>query len=257
MDRQIVTEVADGILRIQINRPEKKNALSVAMYDAMAAAMQQAETDAAVRVVVIHGHPEVFTSGNDLLDFMNVVQQQDEGRPVFKFLKAINDAPKPLVAAVNGPAVGIGTTMLLHCDLVYAGQGSHFQLPFVNLGLCPEAASSLLLPGIIGHQRAAELLLLGEPFSATKAREYGIVTDVVADGEELTTALAAARKLAAKPAASLRVTKMLMKKATTGQAWQRIQEEGEQFGKMVRAPEAAEAFRAFFEKRAPDFSKFD
>jgi enoyl-CoA hydratase/carnithine racemase len=255
MDKHILTEVAEGVLRIQINRPEKKNALSVAMYEHMAAALKQAETDPAIRVVVIHGHPEVFTSGNDLLDFMNA-SQSGGSRPVMDFLKAINDAPKPLIAAVNGPAVGIGTTMLLHCDLVYAAAGSKFQLPFVNLGLCPEAASTLLLPAIIGHQRAAELLLLGEIFSAAKAHQYGLVSEIVAAGEELNAAMGAARKLVAKPPASLRVTKMLMKKAARDAAWQRMQEEGEQFGKMLQSPEAAEAFRAFFEKRTPDFSQF-
>jgi enoyl-CoA hydratase/carnithine racemase len=256
MDKHVVIAAADGILRIQINRPEKKNALSVAMYAQMALALKEAESDPAIRVMVIHGDPQVFTSGNDLVDFMNAAQS-GEGRAVFDFLQAINAAAKPLVAAVNGPAVGIGTTMLLHCDLVYAGEGSKFQLPFVNLGLCPEAASTLLLPRAIGYLRAAELLLLGEIFSAAKAREYGLVTEVVPAGEELDAAMAAARRLAAKPPASLRVTKMLMKKASTGEAWQRMQEEGEQFAKMLRAPEAAEAFRAFFEKRPPDFSKFE
>src|SRR5882762_5823983 len=137
MHKHIVIELSDAILRIQIDRPEKKNALSEAMYEQMAAALEQAGNDPAIHVVVIHGHPEVFTSGNDLLDFVNAAQNT-ESWPVLHFLRAINEAPKPLIAAVNGPAVGIGTTMLLHCDLVYAGEGSRFQLPFVNLGLCPE-----------------------------------------------------------------------------------------------------------------------
>jgi enoyl-CoA hydratase/carnithine racemase len=256
MDKHVLIAAADGILRIQINRPEKKNALSVAMYAQMALALKEAESDPAIRVMVIHGDPQVFTSGNDLLDFMNAAQS-GESRPVFDFLKAINAATKPLIAAVNGPAIGIGTTMLMHCDLVYAAEGSKFQLPFVNLGLCPEAASSLLLPKIMGYQRAAELLLLGEVFSAAKAHDYGLVTEIVPTGEELNAAMAAARKLAAKPPASLRVTKMLLKKTSTDAAWQRMQEEGEQFVQMLHAPEAAEAFRAFFEKRPPDFSKFD
>jgi enoyl-CoA hydratase/carnithine racemase len=255
MDKHVVVAAADGILRVQINRPERKNALSVAMYAQMARALTEAESDPAIRVMVIHGDPQVFTSGNDLLDFMNGAPG-GEGRPVFDFLHAINAAAKPLVAAVNGPAIGIGTTMLLHCDLVYAAEGSKFQLPFVNLGLCPEAASSLLLPRMMGYQRAAELLLLGEIFSAATAHAYGLVTEIVPNGEELNAAMAAARKLAAKPPASLRVTKMLLKKASSDAAWQRMQEEGEQFDQMLRAPEAAEAFRAFFEKRPPDFSKF-
>src|ERR1700674_3003875 len=255
MDKHVVVAAADGILRVQINRPERKNALSVAMYAQMARALTEAESDPAIRVMVIHGDPQVFTSGNDLLDFMNRAPG-GEGRPVFDFLHAINAPAKPLVAAVIGPAIGIGTTMLLHCDLVYAAEGSKFQLPFVNLGLCPEAASSLLLPRMMGYQRAAELLLLGEIFSAATAHAYGLVTEIVPNGEELNAAMAAARKLAAKPPASLRVTKMLLKKASSDAAWQRMQEEGEQFDQMLRAPEAAEAFRAFFEKRAPDFSKF-
>jgi enoyl-CoA hydratase/carnithine racemase len=256
METLIVTDTADHILRIQINRPDKKNAITVAMYTEMAAALDRAAKDSALRVVVIHGHSQVFTSGNDLADFMDASFGIGEDRPVFRFLHAISTAAKPIVAAVTGPAIGIGTTMLLHCDLVYAGESARFQLPFVNLALVPEAASTLLLPAAIGYPRAAELLLLGEAFAAAKAREYGIVTEVLADGEVLNAAMAAARKLAAKPPAALRLSKMLMKKALADAVAKQMREEAEHFGTQRGSPEAAEAFKAFFEKRAPDYSKF-
>jgi enoyl-CoA hydratase/carnithine racemase len=258
MSSLILTEIADSILRIQINRPDKKNALTVAMYADMAAALDRAASDPAVRVVLIHGHPQVFTSGNDLADFMNPPPAGDdrEARPVYRFLLAISGAAKPIVAAVTGPAVGIGATILQHCDLVYAGEGAHFQLPFVNLGLVPEAASTLLIPANLGYQRAAELLLLGESFSAVKAHEYGIVTQVVADSEAVDAATSAAKKLAAKPPAALRLTKMLMKKGAAAAVTKQMLEEGEHFARQLRSPEAAEAFAAFVEKRAPDYSRF-
>jgi enoyl-CoA hydratase/carnithine racemase len=255
MSRRILTEVADGILRIQINRPDKKNAVTDAMYAEMAAALERAAREPAVRVVLIHGHPQVFTSGNDLADFMNPAPA-GEDRPVLRFLRAISSVPQPIVAAVNGHAVGIGTTMLLHCELVYAGEAARFQLPFVNLGLVPEAGSSLLLPVNIGYRRAAELLLLGEPVSAAKAHEYGIVTEVVADSETLDAATRAAKKLAAKPPAAVRLTKMLMKKPAAEAVTNQILEEAEHFVRQLGSPEAAEAFRAFSEKRAPDYSRF-
>jgi enoyl-CoA hydratase/carnithine racemase len=240
----ILTDVADGILRVQIDRPEKKNALTVAMYADLAAALERATGDPAVRAVLIHGHPQVFTSGNDLADFMTP-PPAGEDAPVLRFLGAISGAPKPIVAAVDGPAVGIGTTMLLHCDLVYAGQAARFQLPFVNLGLVPEAASTLLLPATAGYRRAAELLMLGEPFSAVQAQQYGIVTEVVADGETVAAAMQAARRLAAKPPAALRLTKQLMKQPAAEAVAKQIQDEARHFETQLRSPEAAEAFKAF------------
>jgi enoyl-CoA hydratase/carnithine racemase len=251
----ILTEIKDRILRIQINRPAKKNALTVAMYAAMADALEAAETNADVRVVLIHGNAEMFTAGNDLVDFDSSPQREGTP-PVFRFLNAISTAAKPLVAAVTGPAVGIGTTMLLHCDLVYAGQNARFILPFVNLGLCPEAASSYLLPRLVGHQRAAELLMLGEPFTAALAHEIGIVTEVVADAEVIAHAQAMAERLAAKPPASLRATKQLMKAEQGSPIRNAMQAERTQFSSLLVAPEAKEAFKAFFEKRKPDYSKF-
>jgi enoyl-CoA hydratase/carnithine racemase len=209
-----------------------------------------------VRVVLIQGNNEMFTAGNDLVDFDS--NPQREGTPpVFRFLNAISTAAKPLVAAVTGPAVGIGTTMLLHCDLVYAGENARFSLPFVNLGLCPEAASSYLLPRLAGYQRAAELLMLGEPFPANVARDIGIVTAVKPDAEVIGYAALQAQRLAEKPPASLRVTKQLMKAEQSPLVAQVMQAERAQFTSLLSAPEAKEAFKAFFEKRKPDYSKFN
>jgi enoyl-CoA hydratase/carnithine racemase len=251
---QILTRRDGAVLRLQINRPEKRNALTNAMYDEMAAALRDAAGDPGVRVVLIHGQPEAFSSGNDLQDFMHA-PPTGEDSPVGRFIAAISRAPMPIVAAVAGPAVGIGTTMLLHCDLVYAAEATRFQLPFVNLALLPEAGSSLLLPMQIGHLRAAELLMLGEPFPAAKALQFGLVTEVVADGAAaLQAAEAAAAKLAAKPPAALRLTKRLMKGPQAERLTAQVADETRHFVEQLRSPEAAEAFKAFFEKRAPDFS---
>jgi enoyl-CoA hydratase/carnithine racemase len=254
--KNILTENKDGILRIEINRPDKKNALSSAMYQAMADAIRIAESDAKVRVVLIHGKPDLFTAGNDLQDFLDN-PPRDENRPVFQFLYSISQAQKPIVAAVAGAAVGIGTTMLLHCDLVYAAPNARLQLPFVNLGLVPEAASSLLLPALVGYQRAAELLLLGEPFTAQRAKEIGLVTEVVPEEQLFDTAMSQAKKLASKPAASVRLTKRLMKQGQMTAVAQQIKLESDHFGERLASPEAKEAFSAFLEKRKPDFSQFD
>ena len=254
--KPILSETKDGVARIEINRPEKKNALTAAMYKAMADAIHAAESDARVRVVLIHGKTDLFTAGNDLQDFLDN-QPRDDKRPVFQFLYGISQAQKPIVAAVAGVAVGIGTTMLLHCDLVYAAPNARLQLPFVNLGLVPEAASSLLLPALVGYQRAAELLLLGEPFGAQKAKDIGLVTEVVPEDLLLDTAMAQAKKLAGKPAASLRLTKRLMKQGQQAAVAQQIKLESGHFGERLSSPEAKEAFSAFLEKRKPDFSRFD
>jgi enoyl-CoA hydratase/carnithine racemase len=252
----IVTETKDGIARVEINRPEKKNALTAAMYQAMADAIKVAEADTKVRVVLIHGRSDLFTAGNDLQDFLDN-PPRDDNRPVFQFLYGISQAQKPIIAAVAGAAVGIGTTMLLHCDLVYAAPNARLQLPFVNLGLVPEAGSSLLLPALIGYQRAAKLLLLGEPFTAQEAKDFGLVTDVVPEDQLFDTAMAQAKKLAAKPAASLRLTKRLMKQGQMKAVEQQIKLESDHFGERLGSPEAKEAFSAFLEKRKPDFLKFD
>jgi enoyl-CoA hydratase/carnithine racemase len=251
-----INQTRDGaVLRIEIARPEKKNALTGAMYAALAAAIASAEQDEGVRVMLLSGVGGAFTAGNDLQDFLAAPPQAD-AHPVFHFLTALSHAAKPIVAAVSGPAIGIGTTLLLHCDLVYADETARFALPFVNLGLCPEAGSSLLLPAVAGYQRAAELLLLGEPFGAEKAYECGIVNAVVPAAEVAATALAAAQQLAAKPPAALRATKKLMKRPVLAGLEQAMKEEAAQFARMVASEEAKEAFAAFLEKRKADFSKF-
>ena len=233
---------------------ERKNSINVAMYDALATALEKAAGDAATRVVVIQGHETIFSAGNDIEDFLkNKPAGMDS--PVFRFLRGIATFPKPLVAAVCGPAVGVGTTLLFHCDLVYAGDNAAFSMPFVNLGLVPEAASSLLVPQMFGYHRAAEALLLGEPFMAEAALEVGLVNRVVPPSEANALAQAQARKLAAKPLSSLIATKQLMKGGQQKAVLERMGEEGAQFGRMLGEPAAREAMTAFMEKRKPDFSK--
>lgn len=249
---EILTSRRDGIAAIEFHRPDKRNALTASMYAALAEAVVAAESDDAVRVILFHGQREAFTAGNDLRDFMARPPAGDDA-PVFRFLRAVAGAAKPLVAAVNGPAVGIGTTLLLHCDLVYVGDDARFQLPFTRLGLVPEFASTLLLPLVAGYQRAAELLLLGEPFDAARALEAGFVTRVVPAARALDAAREAAEKLAALPAASLRHTKALMKRAQAAAVEAQLAAEGGHFRRMLGEPAAREALAAFLEKRAPDF----
>jgi enoyl-CoA hydratase/carnithine racemase len=250
----ILTHTDAGVMTITFNRLDKKNSITAAMYAAMADAVAQAGTDPAVRVVVFQGHESIFSAGNDIGDFLNQPPTTQES-PVFRFLRGIATFEKPLLAAVAGPAVGIGTTMLFHCDLVYAGDNAAFSMPFVNLGLCPEAASSLLAPRMFGYHRAAEALLMGEPFFAEAAQEVGLVNRVVPPTEVNGYAQAQARKLAAKPLTSLIATKRLMKGGSQQEVLQKMDEEGQSFGRMLREPAAKEAFGAFMEKRKPDFSK--
>lgn len=250
----ILTHQDAGVLTLTFNRVERKNSINVAMYDALATALEKAAGDAATRVVVIQGHETIFSAGNDIEDFLkNKPAGMDS--PVFRFLRGIATFPKPLVAAVCGPAVGVGTTLLFHCDLVYAGDNAAFSMPFVNLGLVPEAASSLLVPQMFGYHRAAEALLLGEPFMAEAALEVGLVNRVVPPSEANVLAQAQARKLAAKPLSSLIATKQLMKGGQQKAVLERMGEEGTQFGRMLGEPAAREAMTAFMEKRKPDFSK--
>jgi enoyl-CoA hydratase/carnithine racemase len=251
----VLTARDAGVFRMQMNRPEKKNAITRAMYAALADALAEAAADPAARVLLIVGAPGVFTAGNDLGDFLDD-PPRDESAPVFRFLRGISTFEKPIVAAVAGAAVGIGTTMLLHCDFVYAAEDARFSLPFVNLGLCPEAASSLLLPLVAGYHRAAELLLLGEPFDARRAESCDIVTQVVPGDQLEDTALGTARKLAALPGAALRVSKALMKRTLAPRIEEAMAAERDAFGARLRSPEAKEAFNAFFERRKPDFSRF-
>ena len=251
----IKTETRDRVLRIEIARPEKKNALTQEMYRAMADALAAAEADGAVRAILIHGARDCFTAGNDLRDFLDR-SASGGASSAFRFISALPTLAKPLIAAVGGPAVGIGTTLLLHCDLVYASPGARFQLPFVPLGLVPEAASSLLLPMVAGYQRAAELLLLGQPFPAEKALAAGIVTEIVPEDKLLDHARAAAAAVAALPPASVRLTKQLMKRQLAAPIAAQMEEEGRLFAERLQSGEAKEAMTAFFEKRKPDFSRF-
>jgi enoyl-CoA hydratase/carnithine racemase len=245
-------------MTLTFNRLARKNSITSAMYGTLADALAQAAEDPAVRCVLLQGDATIFSAGNDIGDFQNAPPRDAkhaQDSPVYRFLRGIAGFPKPIVAAVCGPAVGIGTTMLLHCDLVYAGDNAAFSVPFVNLGLCPEAGSSLLLPQMFGYHRAAEALLLGEPFMAEAALEVGLVNRVVPPTEANAIAQAQARKLAAKPLSALIETKRLLKKANAAAVLERIGEEGQSFGRMLHEPAAREAFAAFMEKRKPDFSK--
>ncbi|MGB9079781.1 MAG: enoyl-CoA hydratase [Desulfuromonadaceae bacterium] len=252
----VQTELLEGILTVRINRPEKKNALNTVMYGSLADALLRADEEPAIRVVLLCGCDDCFTSGNDIADFVNFPPTGPDS-PVLRFLNAITMAAKPIVAAVSGSAVGVGTTLLLHCDLVYAADTAVFQMPFVSLGLCPEAGSTLLLPRLVGHQRAAELLLLGESFTAQRAEQLGIVTAVVPQAELLRTARAKALRLAAQPAAAVRLTKSLLKRGTADRLQETTTFEISCFLERLSSPEAREALQAFLERRKPDFSRFD
>jgi enoyl-CoA hydratase/carnithine racemase len=252
----VQTEFLDGILTVRINRPEKKNALNIAMYGALADALLRADDDPAIRVTLLCGCDDCFTSGNDIADFINFPPTGPDS-PVLRFMNAITLAAKPIVAAVSGSAIGVGTTLLLHCDLVYAADTAIFQMPFVTLGLCPEAGSTLLLPQLIGHQRASELLLLGESFSAARAEQLGIITRVVSQADLLQTARSKALQLAAQPAAAVRLTKTLLKRGNSEQLQETTMFEIRCFLERLTSPEAREALRAFMERRKPDYSQFD
>jgi enoyl-CoA hydratase/carnithine racemase len=247
---------ADRITTIRLDRPDKKNALTFEMYGAMGGALEAAAADPAVRAVVIAGSRECFTAGNDLGDFARVARGGATTEPsaAFGFLRSLASFDKPLVAAVAGVAIGVGTTMLLHCDLVYAAPNARFKVPFVDLGLVPEAGSSILLPLIVGPRRAAQLLLLGEQLDAPTARDWGLVTGVADDFEAV--AFAAARRLAASAPAALRITKSLVRRGHHDAVLEAMRIEGEAFAERLRSPEAMEAFQAFAERRAPDYTRF-
>ena len=253
MSDQVICRTAGGIAELRFNRPEKKNAILGAMYAAMADGMLAAEADPAVRAVVIGGEGEAFTAGNDLSDFLERRPEGDEPA-VRRFMRALSGASKPVVASVNGLAIGIGTTLLLHCDLVVASTRARFQLPFVNLGLVPEFASSLLLPARIGRQRAAEMVLLGEALDAATALAFGLVNKVVEPEALDEAAMDYARRLASKPPEAIRQSKRLMGRDPARVA-ERMAQEDEVFGRQLASPEAREAFGAFLEKRSPDFGK--
>ncbi|TMH47192.1 MAG: enoyl-CoA hydratase [Betaproteobacteria bacterium] len=241
-------ETAGGIARIALDRPEKKNAFTAEMYRQLGEALAAADAAADVRAVLLHGTSECFSAGNDLADFLKP-RRPDEESPATALFRTLPVMRKPVVAAVAGPAIGIGCTLLLHCDLVYAGENARFQLPFVPLGIVPEFGSTLLLPLLAGYQRAAELLLLGEPFTAEQAREAGIVNAVVASAEVLQIAERKARALAALPPESVRLTKALLKATQRGALEARIAEESRIFAERLASPEAKAAMRAFLEMR--------
>jgi enoyl-CoA hydratase/carnithine racemase len=253
---QIQTEIKADVLRITIDRPEKKNALTSAMYSALADAVEQAETNDEVRVMVLHSNGDSFTAGNDLEDFVANPWKGDTVPPAVRFMMAVTRAQKPVIAAVHGSTVGIGVTILLHCDLVYAANDAKLAMPFVNLGIIPEAGSTLMAPALMGHQRAAELFMLGAPISAQRAYELGLVNAVVPLDKLMETAMKAANTLAEKPAAALRATKALMKKPVAAEVDRVIQEELQVLAERLTSPECREALMAFLQKRMPDFKQF-
>jgi enoyl-CoA hydratase/carnithine racemase len=255
MSELIQTQLRDRVLTLRFNRPDKKNALTQAMYAALADAVSQAAANPEVRVLLIAGSPDAFCAGNDLQDFLNN-PPLGEDAPVGRFMRALASFPNPVIAAVNGVAIGIGATLLLQCDLVYAGQNARLQLPFTNIGICPEFGSSYLLPRIMGNARAAELVLFGEFFSAAKAQEYGLVNAVLPDAEVEAHALQRALKLTQQPPNALRVSKKLMRRWSESTLMEALQVEVEHFIPMLQQPEALEALAAFAQKRKPDFSKF-
>ena len=254
MPQEITVSRIDCAVHIRLDRAGKRNAMTRSMYDAMAEAIVGAEADETIRAVLFSGAGEAFCAGNDLNDF---VADPPTGMdsPPFRFLRAISTAQKVLVAAVHGSAVGVGTTMLLHCDLVVAGRSTRLSLPFVTLGLVPEAASTLLLPRAVGHLRAAELLLLGESIDAETALRWGLINRVVDDDKLIEVAIELVARVGSLPPSAVRLTKQLLKDDRGGVA-ARIEQEGSIFVDRLRSPEFQEAVSAFLEKRAPHFSRF-
>ncbi len=255
MSQYVDVKTENGIQLITLNRPDKKNALLQEMYAVMADSLIAADDDPNIRVTVITGTADSFTSGNDLGDFLNNPAQTDE-TPVARFIRCLAEIKKPLISAVNGLAVGVGTTMLMHCDLVYASSNAKFSLPFVNLALVPEASSSYLMPKMLGHQRASELLLLGEPFDAEKALRYGVINEITSSEDLLPKAMESAAKIALKAPEAVRLAKALMKNDQEA-VLKQMNAESEVFRDRLHSAEAKEAFTAFMERRAPDFSKFN
>ena len=251
----IKSETRERVARIRFDRIEKKNAITAEMYPLLGNALAAADADPQVRAVLLSGTAECFTAGNDVKDFVNVPRKPGTS-PAQALFRVLPHMKKPVVAAVGGPAVGIGTTMLLHCDLVFAAPNARFQLPFVPLGIVPEFGSTLLLPLLAGYQRAAKLLLLGQPFTAQEAHEAGIVTEVVAPEKLIEHSLHVALALAALPPESIRLTKSLLKARYAEPLAAAIEEETRIFTERLSSPEAREAMSAFLEKRKPDFSRF-
>lgn len=256
MSDPIRTDLSNGVLTVTFARADKRNAITQAMYDLLAEATNRARTDDAVRVLVFKAEGDNFSAGNDIADFIAIAQSGGGGQiidaPVFRFLKSLAEMDKPVVAAVRGRAVGIGLTLLLHCDMVVVAENALLSAPFVNLALAPEAASSLLLPMTIGHQRAFEIFALGEPIDGRTALAWGLASRAVTAAEVDATADGLAAKLAARAPNSLKKTKRLMRDAEA--LWALMQREGDAFGSQMTSPEAMEAFMAFTQKRAPNFA---
>jgi enoyl-CoA hydratase/carnithine racemase len=250
----IVTEHAGSVLRVQFNRPTKRNAMTSAMYLTLAGIFNEAANDESTRVILWHGAGDSFCAGNDIEDFLKNPPGAGES-PQARLMEALVNFDKPIVAAVQGAAIGGGTTMVTHCDFIYAGESTKFLMPFINLAVVPEFGSSWSMPSRIGHMRAAELILLGTPFDGRRAAELGLVTEVVSDKDVLATATETARKLAAKPAGALQASKRLMKQPFRDQIKAAMKAENEEFSVQVRSADAKEAFTAFLEKRKPDFTR--
>ena len=250
----ILIERTDAVLRIELNRPSRKNALTLAMYVALANAFDEAAKDEKTNVVLWHGAGDTFCAGNDVEDFLHNPPGSEES-PQSQLMQALVTFDKPLIAAVQGAAIGGGTTMLTHCDLIYAGESARFQTPFVDLALVPEFGSSYSIPARLGHVRAAEIILLGSPFNAARAMELGFVSHVVADDNLLASATEAARKLATKSSAALRAAKRLMKRPFLDDLKSAIQAENAEFSVRVRSADAKEALTAFLERRPPNFNQ--
>jgi enoyl-CoA hydratase/carnithine racemase len=254
---QVQTELQGRVLHIILNRPEKKNALTSPMYLELVRAFEAGESDKTVRAFVLRSNGDSFSAGNDIEDFLQKPWKNDAVPPAERFIRTVANLEKPIVAAVHGSAAGIGATILLHCDLVYAADDTRFLMPFVNIGLIPEAGSTLLLPQRIGYQRAAELLLLATPYSAQRAHELGLVNHVVPVSEVVVAASSAAQTLAEKPAASIRLSKKMMKQHYRSELNQVMREEVLAIAEKLESPECHEALTAFLQKRKPDFSGFD
>lgn len=250
----ILTSIEHGVMTLTFNRAEKKNAFTHESYRELIAALQAAADDPAVRVLLVQGNEQIFSAGNDLRDFADS-PPQDRSAPVWGFITAIANFPKPIVAAVCGPAVGVGATMLLHCDLVYLGENAKLMLPFTDLGVCPEAASSLLLPALIGARRAAEVFYFAEPILAAEAVELGLANAVLPVTELQAYARQQAQRLAARPRTAILETKRLMKSGLREAVQAQMELESGVFIELLRSPAAKEAFAAFFEGRAPDFAR--
>ena len=252
MSEHVQVERDGPVLAITLNRPDRRNAITVAMYAALAEAIESAAGDPAIRIITARGEGQDFAAGNDLADFLEAVPRGDEEIPVWRLLRAIAECETPVVAAVHGNCVGIGTTMLLHCDLVIADETARFSMPFVDLGLVPEAASSMLFPRLAGRRRAARYLLLSEPFGADEALDIGLVSHVVPAGGQDEAMEHVVAALLAKPAEALRRTQHLLRYATREETLERMRLESSEFAERLTSQEVKEAITAFFEKRKAD-----